>query len=127
MPAMPLGATPAGFSLALLHDALDHQRRARGMSWAAAVREMSGPFTQGASRPLAVSTVSGLRTKAVAEGDGVLQMLRWLGRSPERFVEGATNDAGTPLPDVGPHQVLRLDTRKLHASLNTARADAGLT
>jgi hypothetical protein len=88
---------------------------------------MSEPFTQGGSRPLALSTVKGLRTKAAAEGDGVLQMLRWLGRSPESFGDGASTAAGTPLPAVGPHQVLRLDTRRLHVALNVARVERGLT
>jgi len=119
--------TPNDFSLAALYAALDEQRRLRGLSWSAAVREMSGPFTQGASRPLAASTVTTLRTKPIAEGDGVLQMLRWLGRTPESFVAGQSRDVGAPLPLVGPHQVLRLDTRRLHAALNAARAERGMT
>jgi len=115
------------FSLAALYNALDEERTSRGLSWAAAVRQMSEPFTQGGSRPLAISTVTGLRTKAAAEGDGVLQMLRWLSRVPESFIDGASADGGTPLPAVAPHQVLRLDTRRLHAALNAARVERGLT
>lgn len=115
------------FSLAALYKALDAERGARRLTWSAAVRQMSGSFTQGGSRPLALSTVKGLRTKAVAEGDGVLQMLRWLGRSPESFVDGASTEAGTSLPAAGADQVLRLDTRRLHAALNAARAERGLT
>jgi hypothetical protein len=115
------------FSLDGLYRALDEARTSRGLTWSAAVREMSAPFTRGGSRPLAVSTVTGLRTKAVADGDGVLQMLRWLGRSPESFAAGASADAGTPLPSVAAHQVLRFDTRRLHAALHAARAERGFT
>jgi hypothetical protein len=114
------------FSLAALYSALDGERSARGLTWAAAVREMSEPFTRAGSRPLAISTVTGLRTKAVAEGDGVLQMLRWLGRTPESFVGGTSAEPATPLPAVGPHQVLRLDTGRLHSALNAARVKHGL-
>jgi hypothetical protein len=115
------------FSLPSLYEALNAQRELRGLSWSAAVREMSGPFVSGMSRPMAVSTVTGLKTKAVAEGDGVLQMLRWLGRTPESFVPGATETAGTPLPDVGPGQILRFDTKRLHDALNEARVARKLT
>jgi hypothetical protein len=115
------------FSLAALYSALDTERAARGLTWSAVVSQMSEPFTQRGSRPLALSTVKGLRTKAAAEGDGVLQMLRWLGRSPESFADGASASAGTPLPAVGQHQVLRLDTRRLHGALNAARVERGLT
>src|SRR5215470_12278214 len=109
------------FSLAALYSALDAERESRGLSWSAAVREMSEPFTQGGSRPLAASTVTGLRTKATAEGDGVLQMLRWLGRAPESFVGAADSSTTSSLPAVGPNQVLRFDTRKLYAAVNSAR------
>jgi hypothetical protein len=115
------------FSLAALYSALDAERAARGLTWSAAVSQMSDPFTQAGSRPLALSTVKGLRTKAAAEGDGVLQMLRWIGRSPESFADGASTAAGTLLPGVGPHQVVRLDTRQLHLALNAARVERGLT
>jgi hypothetical protein len=73
--------------------------------------------------------VTSLQDKAVAEADGVLQMLRWLNRAPESFVPGWPEAAvdGTRLPDVGTHQVLRFDTRKLHAALDARRIDRGMT
>ena len=77
---------------------------------------------------MAVSTVSGIGTKRVAEADGVLGMIRWLDRTPESFVPGSpfAHDEGAKLPDVSP-LVLRMDTRKLHAALNAARVQRGLT
>jgi len=115
------------FSLTALYEALNSARQDRGLTWAAAVREMSEPFTSNGSRPLAVSTVVGLRTKPRGEGDGILQMIRWLGRTPEGFIDGAAPDAGAPLPAVGPEQVLRINTRRLHSALNLKRTALGVT
>src|SRR6185295_3414637 len=75
------------FDLAALHHALDAQRQARGITWEKLVREINRNRASGV-HPIARSTVAGLPTKAVAEGDGILQMLRWLNRSPESFVPG---------------------------------------
>jgi hypothetical protein len=122
-------ARPAGdFDLGALFAALDSERSARGLTWTAAVRALSAPFTSGGSRPIAVSTVKSVAEKPVAEGDGVLQMLRWLGRSPESFIRGGAR-AGTdqPLPAVPAGRMLRFDTRALHAALNQRRLDGGLT
>jgi uncharacterized protein YfiM (DUF2279 family) len=117
----------ADFDLAALYGAIDAQRPARGLSWAAAVRDMSSPFSRNGSRPLAASTVTGFRTKPVAEGDRVLAMLRWLGRTPESFVPGSAVDGDAArLPAAGA-RVLRMDTRKLDEALNAARAARGLT
>jgi hypothetical protein len=116
------------FDLKALHAALDAQRRARGLTWAQATREIG---TVGAlpRRPIATSTITGLTTKHVAEADGVLQMLRWLGRAPESFVTGGASAELTSanLPEVDAREVLRFDTRKLYEALDTRRATLGLT
>lgn len=118
----------ADFSLAALYEAIDDLRRRRGLSWTQAMREINGPFKGLVSRPISRSTVTSLRTKAVAEGDGVLQMLRWLDRSPESFIPGhILFNADFARPAIGPHQILRFDTRKLHAALNAERLRRGLS
>jgi ribosomal protein L24E len=118
----------ADFDLAALYDAIDAQRQARGLTWTAAVREINAVFDLVPSRPISRSTVVKLKTGRVGEGDGILQMLRWLHRTPESFVSGAAPDApDTRLPDIPPNRVLRFDTRKLHAALDAARASRGLT
>lgn len=66
-----------------------------------------------------------LRTRRVVEGDGVLQVLRWLGRSPESFVPGAVDGVG--LPDPGPGRILRFDTELIYDALNTRRVERNLT
>jgi hypothetical protein len=117
------------FSLRALYTALDAQRRARGLSWSEATREMNGQSGRSSGHRLSPSTVTGTRIRTVAEGDGVLQMLRWLNRTPESFVAGHQEVAGDParLPDVPPRQTLRFDTRKLHAALDAQRVRRQLT
>ena len=118
----------AEFSLTALYEALDAQRRARSLTWAEAVRQINSPFDRLPSRPIAVSTVTSTRTKPVAEGDGVLQMLRWLNRTPESFVPSRVGDAADEcLPAAGPNQIIRFDARKLHAALNAQRIDRQMT
>jgi hypothetical protein len=119
----------AEFSLTALYAALDAQRRARGLTWAQAVREINIPFANGPSRPIAASTITSTRTKARAEGDGVLQMIRWLDRAPESFISEfvPTEAPAFRLPPAGPSQVIRFDTRQLYASLNARRTTRGMT
>jgi hypothetical protein len=115
------------FDLKALYDPLDEQRRARGLTWSAATREINRFKTE--DHPIALSTIRGLQTKPAAEGDGVLQMLLWLGRAPESFVPGFENAAADPylLPDPGPDRVLRWNPQALHAALNDRRQTRGLT
>jgi hypothetical protein len=116
-----------GFSLRALHDALDAARRARGMSWSRVAAEVNRHRTY--LPRIAASTISGLRDKSVAEGDGVLQMLLWLGKSPEAFVPGHTDaDAERfQLPELTTGQILRWDTRTIHAELDGHRRARGMT
>jgi hypothetical protein len=75
------------FDLKALYVALDEQRQARGLTWAQATREINAVGPPAPRHPIATSTITGLRTKTMAEGAGVLQMLRWLCRAPESFVD----------------------------------------
>lgn len=118
----------ADFNLAELYLALDAQRLARGITWRQALQEINAAGRWHV-HPISQSTVSSLRTKAVAEGDGILQMLRWLNRTPESFVAGCDKAAASAmkLPDAPSHQILRFDTARLHASLEAQRNRRGLT
>jgi hypothetical protein len=113
------------FDVDALYAALDEQRRARGLSWQGAAREISGAFALTPARPVSGSTLSGMLKRRVIEGDGVLQMLRWLDRAPESFVPG--NGGGAPLPRVPADKILRFDTRAIYASLDARRRERGLT
>lgn len=115
------------FDLRALYEAMDAQRRERGLTWTAAVRQINRRETKG--HPVSTATVTGVGTTAVAEGDGVLQMLRWLGRSPESFIP-AFPDADAArfrLPAALDSQALRWDARTLHAALEARRAERALT
>ncbi len=70
-----------------------------------------------------------MRTKAAAEGDGVLAMLRWLNRTPESFVPGHkdSEEIDARLPEIPPGKILRFDTRKIHAALDARRIERKLT
>ena len=110
-----------------LFEALDAQRRSRQLSWAATAREINRFRMDG--HPIAASTIASLKDKAAVEGDGVLQMLLWLRRTPESFVPGIA-DSGAErfrLREVEAGQVLRWDTRALHAALDVQRQTRGLT
>jgi hypothetical protein len=123
---MPI-TRPPDFSLRALYDALDARRAERGLTWAAVGREVNRHRTF--MRPIAVSTISGLRTKTVGEGDGILQMLLWLERTPESFVPGIpdADDERFQLPALVRGQILRWDARRLFTELNVRRAERSLT
>jgi len=125
---MPNDPAP-GFDLGALHAALEAQRTSRGMSWQQVARAISATFARTPARPISASTLSGLRNRSAAEGDGILQMLRWLQRTPESFVPGLAepDDGSGTLPDAGVRQILRFDTRKLFSALDAQRAGRRLT
>jgi len=110
-----------------LYDALDERRRARNLTWAVVTAEVNRHRTR--LGPIAQSTITGLKDKSGGEGDGILQMLVWLGRTPESFVPGIP-DADAPrfqLPPLAKGQILRWDTRALFAALDARRQERGQT
>jgi hypothetical protein len=90
---------------------------------------MNGQSERSSGHALSSSTVKGVGSRRVAEGDGVLQMLRWLNRSPESFVAGPQqyDEAETRWPEVSPPQVLRFDTKKMYEALAAQRVERNLT
>jgi hypothetical protein len=63
------------------------------------------------------------------EADGVLQLLLWLGSSPEQFVAGAVGaDADRwRLARPEPRFILRVDTRAMHAALDRVRRERAMS
>ncbi|HEY6597729.1 MAG TPA: helix-turn-helix transcriptional regulator [Pseudomonadales bacterium] len=121
---------PPDFSLTALYDALDHERQSRSTTWAVVAREINARFRDvRGHRAIAVSTITGLAGKQSVEGDGVLQMLLWLRRSPESFVPGfeGANAERYRLKELGPTQILRWDTRALYAALSHQRQARGVS
>jgi hypothetical protein len=120
---------PNDFDMKALYDALDAERQARGMTWAQVTAAINVPFRYAPSRPFSASTVTGIRGKRSVTSAVVLALLRWLGRTPESFVPGhlTTDEASEQLPEVPDRQVMRVDTRALHAALNASRLERGMT
>jgi len=124
-----VSARAGDFSLAALHAALDERRRARGLSWSQAAREIDRRQERSSRRGLSASTISAIGGRAVAEGDGVLQMLIWLDRTPESFVPDHPEPDGplARLPHVPPNRILRFDTVRLHAALDSKRQERSMS
>jgi hypothetical protein len=113
--------------------ALDEARAAGGLSWTDVVAAINAPFKFVPSIPINLSTIRGMGGRASVTSAVVLQVLRWLGRPPESFLAGrfappiAMDAAAEALPDVGPQRILRFDTKAIHAALDEARRERGLT
>ncbi len=97
------------------------------MSWSAVADEVNHLRTH--MRPIAASTIAGLEHKPTGEGDGILQMLLWLRRTPESFVPGATDPASERFcrPQLETGRILRWDTRALFDALDEQRRVRQLT
>src|SRR5215467_3620214 len=79
----------ADFDVVALYKAIDAQRLERGMTWKAVARDVNRADERYGIHPISPSTTTGLKDKRWGvEGDGVLQMLLWLDRTPESFVLG---------------------------------------
>ncbi len=117
------------FDIKLLHAALDAERRARELSWIELAGEINKPFEGTPSIPINVATIRGMATKSSVTSAVVLQVLRWLRRTPESFLSGYDRlpKVDEILPDPGPSRILRFDTRALHAAMESARHEQGLT
>lgn len=117
------------FDLKQLHAALDSERGARGLSWVQLTAEINKPFEGTSSIPISVTTIRGMSAKSSVTSAVVLQVLRWMRRSPESFLAGREAAPGieeAPI-DPGPSRILRFDTRALYAALDAERRERGLT
>jgi hypothetical protein len=119
-----------------LYAALDSRRQAEGLSWqraAAAIWDMAPALNAArearglANHPISPSTLQSLGKRGNTSCQHALFFLRWLGRTPESFLAGASLDAGVPLAACGPDRRPRWDLKALHAGLNEARASRGAT
>jgi hypothetical protein len=119
----------ADFDMRALYDAIDARRRERGMTWTVVAREVNRYRT--VLRPIASSTIMSLQRKPAGEGDGdgILQMLLWLSRTPESFVPDLSDSDAERfrLPTLTTGQILRWDTRAIFSALQTRRQARGLT
>ena len=111
-------AMASRFDPQALLDAVDAQRRERGLTWAGLSAELHVSTTTIRSMP---------KRKWGIELDGVIGLAHWCGRTVESF---AGADGGPP-PAAGSHRrtppFLRFDTAALYAAVNAERERRGLT
>ena len=67
------------FDSRALYDALDAQRRTRGLTWRQVAADVG----------VSTSTLTGTKRGGRLEVDGALAMVRWLGRTIESFTRSA--------------------------------------
>lgn len=117
------------FDMQALQAALDDARRAQGLTWVVLTAEINKAFEDTPSIPISLSTIRGMQNKHSVTSAVVLQILRWLRRTPESFLTGNTAPPQTSeiLPEPGPGRVLRFDTRAMHAAIDAQRLQRGMT
>jgi hypothetical protein len=115
------------FDVDALYAALDTRREKRGITWTQLTRELNDLFKDVApARPIATSTVTGMRGKSGLNGNGVIQMLVWLERMPESFCPGWPVKG--KLFQVAPtDRILRWHGPRIYEALDAHRRDRGLT
>src|ERR1700691_4290894 len=81
------------FNMRAFHAELDEQRRARGLSWTQLAAEINRPFESTLSIPISPGTLRDMLKKRSVTSAVVLQVLRWLERTPESFLSGPMRSA----------------------------------
>ncbi len=115
------------FDVAAFYAALDKERQARGLSWAALTRELNAVFVHRPDiPPISTSTLTGMRNKGGFNGNWVVHTMMWLGRTPEEFTPGH-RVPGSPLPRLQHGFLPRWDGGALFAALDARRAERGLS
>ncbi|MGH9090826.1 MAG: hypothetical protein ACRDZR_05530 [Acidimicrobiales bacterium] len=122
----------ADFDCQALYRALDEQRVARALSWRKVADEIWGLSAELNDRrhdhPISPSTITGMARRDAVSCQHALFFLRWLGRSPESFLEPpAVGAVERPLPDAGPDRRLRWHLGRLYGAMNERRLEEGLT
>jgi hypothetical protein len=117
------------FDMQALHTTLDDERRVRDLSWVDLAADINRPFKGTTSIPISVSTIQKMSKKSFVTSAVVLQVLRWLDRSPESFLSGRLVEpkADEKLPDAVATRILRFDTRAIYAALDDERHRRNLT
>jgi hypothetical protein len=99
------------------------------MNWQHVTREINETYREVPCRPISASTLTGIPKRKGLEGNCVLQILLWLGRTPESFVHGhpSATAAVAALPVVGPALILRWNPPSLFTAVDDLREERGLS
>ena len=117
------------FDMDALQAALDDRRRAQGLTWGELTAEINKPFNGTTSIPISASTIKTMSKKSSVTSAVVLQVLRWLDRSPESFLSGRLGQShmNEKLPNAGASGILRFDTQAMYSALDDERQRRNLT
>jgi len=112
--------------MAALSEALDAKRSALGLTWQQLAIQVTDRPSRGSDRRIAASTFKGMSQRGSVRDTVVLQVLRWLGRTPESFVPGLREAPEHALPDDDTGRPA-LDTRAIYLAMNDRKAARELT
>jgi hypothetical protein len=123
---------PRPFDAAALYAALDAQRAELGLNWRQVADQLWNLSAELNDRrrdhPISPSTLTNMGKNPRTSCQHALFMLRWLGRTPESFLEGASDDdPGFALPPAGPDRRLRWSLKLLYKTMDEKRRQEGLT
>jgi hypothetical protein len=120
------------FDVAALYSALDTRRAELGLSWRQVADQLWNLSADLNDRrqdhPISPSTLTNMAKNPRISCQHALFMLRWLDRSPESFLEGATQIGPEfSLPPAGPDRRLRWSLTLLYEAMDGKRRLEGLT
>jgi hypothetical protein len=121
------------FDVVALWEAMDAQRKRRGLSWQGVVNEISALSSilvaklGSSNHPMSASTVKNMVKRGSVTCQHALGMLRWLGQPPECFVPHHTDLPTAPLPKAGPDRRLRWDIWAMAELLDAERRSREMT
>lgn len=120
------------FDAGALYRALDARRCELELSWKGVADQIWNLSSELNDRrrdhPISPSTLTNMAKKPRTTCQHALFMLRWLGRTPESFLRGATeDDSRFALPQVGPDRRLRWALKLLYAAMDDKRQEEALT
>lgn len=119
------------FDVRALYSALDNRRTELGLSW----REVADQLWQLSAElndrrldhPISPSTLTNMGKNPRVSCQHALFMLRWLGRSPESFLSGVTEEPRFALPSAARDRRLRWNLKRLYVAMDEKRRVEQLT
>jgi len=120
------------FDAGALYLALDDKRTELGLSWKKVAEQLWDLSIDLNNRrkdhPISPSTLTNMAKNPRISCQHALFMLRWLGRTPESFLNGGSGDDDRfVLPTMGPDRRPRWALKLLYASMNEKRTACALT
>lgn len=120
------------FDAGALYAALDARRVELGLSWRQVADQLwnlsADLNAQRHDHPISPSTLTTIAKKPRTSCQHALFMLRWLDRSPESFLDGASgNDPRFALPRAGRDRRLRWSLKLLYKTMDEKRRHEALT